>query len=148
MKILLIEGTPFIGPRVVSEFHTRGHEVPIFHRGEREHASIATDVRHFHGDLTTGLASRGSDFESECVIHMVPMNGEDMSVVMKGFFGRTGRVVAISSVDVYLAYDISRGKEPDPALRFPLSGIRAGRVAGCTTRVKKKRCPRLIGSRF
>ena len=50
MRILVIGGTRFTGPLVVSGLVERGHEVSVFHRGEHEHADLPPQVRHLHGD--------------------------------------------------------------------------------------------------
>lgn len=52
---------------------------------------------------------------------MIPMNKRDARGVMQTFGGIARRVVAISSQDVYQAYDIVRGLRPGPRALVPLS---------------------------
>ncbi len=54
MKLLLIGGTSFVGRAAVEEAVSRGDEVTVFHRGEREPAELA-GVEHVHGDRDGGL---------------------------------------------------------------------------------------------
>ncbi len=54
MKLLLIGGTSFVGRAAVEAAVGRGHEVTVFHRGEREPEELAA-VEHLHGDRDGGL---------------------------------------------------------------------------------------------
>jgi nucleoside-diphosphate-sugar epimerase len=45
---LVLGGTRFLGPPIVQRLVEGGHEVTVFHRGEREPV-IAGDVQHVHG---------------------------------------------------------------------------------------------------
>src|SRR6266568_5715528 len=49
MRILIIGGTRFIGPRVAERLITGGHEVTLFHRGQTE-AEFPGPVNHICGD--------------------------------------------------------------------------------------------------
>ena len=55
------------------------------------------------------------------VLDMIPMNQRDASGLMNTFKGIARRVVAISSQDVYRAYDIVRGVHPGPPDPVPLA---------------------------
>lgn len=143
MRVLVIGGTNFIGPPAVEQLVTAGHDVTVFHRGEREHAMAG--VTHVHGDRARLDDFRG-DVERiapDVVLDMAPMSGTDAEEVMRVCRGAAGRVVAISSVDVYRAYGRLHGSEPgapepmplteDSPLRerlYPYRGERGGRLDG------------------
>jgi len=121
MRVLVIGGTNFIGPPAVEQLVTVGHDVTLFHRGEREHAIAG--VAHLHGDR-----ARLDDFRGEVeriapdvVLDMAPMSGADAETVMRVCRGAVKRVVAISSVDVYRAYGRLHGSEPGPPEPVPLT---------------------------
>jgi nucleoside-diphosphate-sugar epimerase len=47
VRILIIGGTKFIGPYVVEELVSFGHDVTVYHRGEHE-PPLPLGVRHVH----------------------------------------------------------------------------------------------------
>jgi 2'-hydroxyisoflavone reductase len=64
VKLLLIGGTSFVGRAAVEGAIDRGHEVTVFHRGEREPAELA-GIEHIHGDRDGGLdALRGRSWDA------------------------------------------------------------------------------------
>ncbi len=64
MKLLLIGGTSFVGRAAVEGAVDRGHDVTVFHRGEREPNELAA-VEHIHGDRDGGLdALRGRTWDA------------------------------------------------------------------------------------
>jgi nucleoside-diphosphate-sugar epimerase len=114
---LIIGGTGFIGPHVVRELAARGLAVTVFHRGlhnielpsgvqEVRAADAAFPVMRFPAELT--------EQDIDVVIHMVPMGEADADAALQAFSGRAGRIVAISSGDVYRAYGVFTGIEPGP----------------------------------
>jgi nucleoside-diphosphate-sugar epimerase len=122
MRVLVLGGTAFIGPHVVARLRALDHEITLFHRGRTE-ADLPADVPHIHGDrrqlldFTDPLRSLSPDV----VLDMIPMTEQDAQAVMNVFAGFARRVVAISSVDVYRAYDVLRGKESGPVDAIPLT---------------------------
>ena len=122
MNVLVIGGTRFIGPRVVERLIGAGHEVTLFNRGlssvdAPEGASLLLGDRRRlaeHADELRRLAP-------EVVLDMIPMNEHDARGVPETFGGVAERVVAISSQDVYRAYDMVRGLRPGPPDPVPLS---------------------------
>lgn len=121
MKVFVIGGTRFIGPRVVRRLAEGGHEVTVFHRG-RTAADLPEEVERIEGDRR-----RLEEYEDELralapevIVDMVPMNEHDARGVMSVFREIARRVVAISSVDVYRAYDIVRGLHSGPPDPVPL----------------------------
>jgi nucleoside-diphosphate-sugar epimerase len=122
MKVLVIGGTNFIGPYAVRRLAGAGHEVTVFHRGRTE-AELPEGVGRILGDRRRleDHADELRSFGPEVVLDMVPMNERDARGVVEVFGGVARRVVAISSEDVYRAYDIVRGVAPGPPDPVPLS---------------------------
>jgi hypothetical protein len=105
MRILVIGGTAFIGPHVVTHLRATHHTVALFHRGQTE-AALLPDVTHIHGERHRLLdfAREFRRFDPEIVLDMIPIAQYEAQAVMSLFMGIARRVVAISSIDVYRAY--------------------------------------------
>jgi nucleoside-diphosphate-sugar epimerase len=118
MEILVIGGTKFIGPHVVRALTDRAHTVTVFHRGEHE-SGLPSSVRHVH-DRSASIP--GLSFPAEVrqrpfdvVIHMIAMGEHDAAAAVHAFRGKAGRLVVLSSGDVYRAYGRFAGLEVGPA---------------------------------
>ncbi len=114
MKILLIGGTNFIGPPVVRHLCAMGHEVTVFHRGKTT-TELPLEVNQLVGDRAN-LPNFKSEFERvspQVVLDMIPYTEQDALTLMSTFKGITQRIVAVSSIDVYRAYDVFLGKESE-----------------------------------
>jgi nucleoside-diphosphate-sugar epimerase len=120
MRILILGGTKFIGPHVVRELATAGHEITLFHRGQHE-PDLPRQVRHFHGDFAQFDQHVGAlrDLKPEVVIDMVPFRAEDGRRVL-AFSGVARRSVILSSCDVYLAFGRLVRSEPGEAVPTPI----------------------------
>ncbi len=127
MRILVLGGTRFIGPHVVSRLAGSGHEVTVFHRGFTR-ADLPGSVRHIHcpdgrlGDRRF-LGNYDDEFRRaspELVLDMVPLTAGDALEVIRMFNGLARRIVAVSSQDVYRAYGILLGIEQGPFEPLPI----------------------------
>jgi nucleoside-diphosphate-sugar epimerase len=121
MRVLVIGGTRFIGPRLVHRLAAAGHEVAVFHRGQTT-AAFPPDVRSLLGDRYR-LADHAGDFcrfGPDVVVDMIPYTEQDALSVVATFRGVAGRLVAISSGDVYRAYGVFAGLEPGPPEPTPI----------------------------
>ncbi len=124
MKILVLGGTGFLGPHLVKHLAEMGHDVTIFHTGKHE-PDLPPQVRHIHhpSALTT-LAEIPDEIRRmapDVVVHMVP-NGEYVArLVVDSFKGNAGRIISISSQDVYRAHGRMLRTEPGPPDPMPLT---------------------------
>lgn len=118
MRVLVIGGTSFIGPRVVRRLVEDGHEVTVFHRGQT-HSDLPRGVRHILGDRRNLGSSRRDfmNFAPDVVLDMILFAEDDAREAVETFKGVAGRYVMPSSMDVYRAYgrllQLEKG-EPDP----------------------------------
>ena len=117
MRVLVIGGTKFLGPYVVRILMARGHEVTVFHRGETE-SRLLPAVHHIHDSRAaipvTEFPRAVLDLTPDVVIHMIAMGEADARAAIKTFLARAGRIVWLSSGDVYRAYGRLTGIEPGP----------------------------------
>jgi nucleoside-diphosphate-sugar epimerase len=121
-RVLVIGGTRFIGFHTVHALVNAGCEVAVFHRGTTEAAGLP-HVQHLHGGRDDLLSFVG-DFERfapEVVLDMVPLTRADAVDTILAFTGLAGRLVAISSQDVYLAYDILRNRTSQSPVPQPMT---------------------------
>jgi nucleoside-diphosphate-sugar epimerase len=123
MRVLVIGGTNFIGPHVVSALYHGGHEITVYHRGHHE-PELPPAVRHVHhpGAAVPVLyfPPALSDPPPDVVLHMFPVGQDDARAVVARFTGIARRIVALSSGDVYRAYGRLIGSEPGPPEPVPL----------------------------
>jgi nucleoside-diphosphate-sugar epimerase len=122
MRVLIVGGTKFIGPHVVRRLVTLGHDVIVFHRGQTE-AELPSEVAHLHGERAR-LRDHRAEFERlapEVVVDMVLFTEQDAHEVVDTFRGLAGRLVVLSSGDVYRAYGRIRRSEDAPLDPVPLS---------------------------
>lgn len=123
MRVLVIGGTNFIGPHVVTALHRQGHEVTVYHRGLHE-PELPTAVRHIHSPRASipvfHFPSSLSDPAPDVVLHMFPVGEDDARAAVARFLGVARRIVALSSGDVYRAYGRLLGTEPGPPDPIPI----------------------------
>ena len=121
MRILAIGGTRFIGPRVVHRLAAAGHQVAVFHRG-RTAAELPSSVQRIRGDRHR-LAEHVEEFRRfrpDVVVDMIAMTEQDARSLVATFRGIAGRLVVLSSGDVYRAYGVFTGLEPGPPEPVPI----------------------------
>jgi nucleoside-diphosphate-sugar epimerase len=121
-RVLVIGGTRFIGFHTVAALEAAGCEVALFHRGDSEPSGLP-HVQHLHGDRNDLLSFVGDleRFAPDVVLDMFPITRADAVDTVLAFTGLAGRIVAISSQDVYLAFDILRGRSQQPPVPQPMS---------------------------
>jgi nucleoside-diphosphate-sugar epimerase len=111
MKILVIGGTSFIGPPTIRHLCKLGHDVTVFNRGKTS-ADLPEQVTYLRG----GRAHL-SDFQDEfrrlapdVVLDTVLYTEAHAKALMDTMRHVAQRVVVVSSMDVYQAYDVVLGK--------------------------------------
>jgi nucleoside-diphosphate-sugar epimerase len=132
MRVLILGGTGLTGPFVVRGLVRLGHEVTIFHRGGHE-AGLPDGVTHIHGDIARPPAGL-RHLSADVVVHMWAMNELDTRAFLDCFRGAAGRVVAISSGDVYRAYGRLKRLESGPPGPIPLTEDEPLRESRCPYR--------------
>ncbi len=85
MRILILGGTTLTGPYAVQRFHSLGHDVTVFHRGQHE-AEFPVGVRHIHGDFAH-LPREEFDPAPAVVVHMWAMTEVDAESFVNRFRG-------------------------------------------------------------
>jgi nucleoside-diphosphate-sugar epimerase len=122
VRVLVIGGTRFIGLHTTRALIAAGCEVALFHRGETEPDGLP-HCRHLHGDRREILdhVSAFEQFGPDVVLDMVAITRADAVDAVLAFTEVAGRVVAISSQDVYLAYDVLRKREDQPPVAQPMT---------------------------
>lgn len=117
MQILVIGGTGFIGPQVISRLAAAGHDVAVIHRGHKA-ATLPAGVRVIRGDRQA-LQFMKHDLKRlapEVVIDMICYNEAEAVGLVQAFSGLARRIVVASSQDVYRAYGcFIRLEEGEPA---------------------------------
>lgn len=122
MRVFLIGGTGFTGPALVHELLERQHEVTFLHRGQTcdPRTSGAREIianREDESQLIDAIAANSPDI----VVDMIPFTADDAAITKKACQGVVSRVVALSSIDVYLAYGRIHRTEPGPLQPTPLT---------------------------
>jgi nucleoside-diphosphate-sugar epimerase len=124
MRCLIVGGTRIIGPHVVRELLLRGWNVAVLHRGVHLTplpANVQRITDESAGIPVLRVPAAALRFEPDIVLHMIAMGERDTEAAMSTFAGRAGRLVALSSGDVYRAYGRFLGTEPGPIEPTPLS---------------------------
>src|SRR5579885_2863418 len=117
MNVLVIGGTRFIGAAVVRQLVQQGHSLTVYHRGQHQ-ADMPAVVRHVlrpeAGMPVLRFPAELLQPSPDVVIHMIAMGERDAGAAADFFRGHCGRMLWISSGDVYRAYGVFIGKEPGP----------------------------------
>jgi nucleoside-diphosphate-sugar epimerase len=116
---------------VVEGLVSRGHAVTVYHRGDHEPA-LPRRVRHVHSASAAipvvAFAADLLDPAPDVVIHMIAMGERDSRAAVDALRDRIGRLIVLSSGDVYQAYGRFTGLEggaPVPGLLAESSPLRS-----------------------
>src|ERR1700681_1451825 len=120
MRILLIGGNGFIGRFAVAALKQQGHTLAVFHRGT---TAVPAGVHEIRGDRNqlNASAQELKHFAPDVVIDLIISSAPQAEELMNIFRGATGRVVMLSSIDVYRAVGVSHGTESAPLQEVPLT---------------------------
>ncbi|TDW17173.1 NAD-dependent epimerase/dehydratase family protein [Kribbella kalugense] len=105
MRIAILGGTRFIGRAVVERLAAEGHSLLVVHRGDHEPEGLV-EVEHAHVDRHDGaaLAAALKPFDPEALVDISGMNAAAADAAL-GAVGESVKLIALSSVDAYRAYD-------------------------------------------
>jgi nucleoside-diphosphate-sugar epimerase len=120
MKILLIGGTGFIGQFTAQQLLAAGHAVTVFHRGRTAVPQGAAEIlgdRQFLQDYQPEFRRQKFDVVADFVLS----SGRQAIQLMDTFRGIAGRVIALSSMDVYRAMGVFHGFETGGLQELPLT---------------------------
>lgn len=120
MRILLIGGTGFVGRSVLQALREQGHTLAAFHRGNKHLPSGVEQIRGDRNQLSTNIR-QFARFNADVVLDTILSSGHQAREVMAVFRGLAGRVVMLSSIDVYRAVGVSHGTESGPLQETPLT---------------------------
>lgn len=117
MKVLIIGGTGFIGSVLTRRLIRHGHETAVYNRGETRMALPPGVTRFVSSERRLPIIALPIEllrFEAEIVIHTMAMGKVDAETAGRFFQDKTGRMVMLSSGDVYSAYGRFIGTESGP----------------------------------
>jgi nucleoside-diphosphate-sugar epimerase len=141
MNILFIGGTGFIGRFAVDQLLHGGHRVTVFHRGTTK---LPDGVKEILGNRQF-LQDHQPEFRRQkfdVVVDFILSSGRQAQQLMDTFRGIVGRVVALSSMDVYRAMGVFHGFEAGGLQELPLtedSDLRTSRNVYSPEAMKKAR---------
>jgi nucleoside-diphosphate-sugar epimerase len=130
MKILLIGGSGFIGQFTAQQLQQSGHNVTVFHRGKTRAPQGTEEIlgdRRFLQDNQPEFRRQKFDV----VVDFVLSSGRQAQQLMDTFRGIAGRIVALSSMDVYRAWGVFFNQESGDLQELPLtedSALRTSRI--------------------
>lgn len=119
MKVFVIGGTRFIGLFAVQALLADGHEVTIFNRnGPR---TFEGQVEWKQGDRNDVNVLRDAIRESgpDVILDMIALVESHGDILVKAAGTQVSRIVTASSMDVYQAYGVLLGIEPDVSEPLP-----------------------------
>jgi nucleoside-diphosphate-sugar epimerase len=119
MRILVIGGTGFIGGIVTRQLVEAGHSVVVIRRGP-EPVDGATTIQADHRRLQD-VRDRIARLEPDVAIDAILASGQQAETAVRVLAGVAGRLVVLSSQDVYRATSILHGLEPGPPEPVPLT---------------------------
>ena len=110
-----------MGPGVAAELLRSGHAVTVFHRG-RSVVKLPPGAETILGDRQrladhAGVLHR---LRPDVVLDMILSSERQARALLDVFAGKAGRVVALSSMDVYRAQAVMMGADPGPLEPVPL----------------------------
>ncbi len=121
VRVLVVGGTGFIGGPTVRRLVASGHEVAVFHRGKTA-LELPLGVERLVGDRTrmADYADRLRGWKPDVVIDFVAFTATDVRGLLDALRGVAQRLVVLSSLDVYRAYDRLMRVQQGPPEATPL----------------------------
>lgn len=110
MRVVVLGGTWFIGRAICAELAKQGHQILVAHRGQSEPADPVLDAAvHLHADRARWPEQRAAfaAFEPDAAVDVSAGNGDSADCALRALPPGL-RLVALSSVDVYRAFESAR----------------------------------------
>ncbi|HEU5056480.1 MAG TPA: NAD-dependent epimerase/dehydratase family protein [Kofleriaceae bacterium] len=121
MRVLAIGGNGFMGRFATAALVAAGHEVVVFHRGRTALAVPgARELLGGHHELP-GRAEEIARLAPDVVIDFIAGSARHAADLLAAISGRVGRLVVLSSQDVYRATGVLHGLEPGEPDPVPLA---------------------------
>ncbi len=108
MRVIVLGGTWFVGRAITEALMSAGHTVLIVHRGVSEPTDLPR-VQHLHAERSTwpAHASEFAAFQADAAVDVSAGNGASARAALSALPPGI-RLVALSSIDVYRAYEALR----------------------------------------
>lgn len=121
MSVLIVGGTRFIGAATARRLHAAGHRVTVLHRGKTP-GDLPDGISHLHGDCDAldDVAQAARSLEPDVLLHNIVLHDRHVADAQRVFRGAAGRLVMVSSMDVYRAYGRVIGADPGPPDPVPV----------------------------
>ncbi len=120
MRVLVIGGTGFVGSAVVRRLVAESHRVAVVHRGYTKAQEAVVAIRATRMDLPAVIRDVEA-FAPDVVIDTILSSRRQARIALDVLSGRTGRIVALSSADVYRAYAVLHRLDAGPLQPVPLT---------------------------
>lgn len=128
MRVVILGGTWFVGRAICTELAARGHELLVVHRGQAEPPDLAA-ARHLHAERASWPRHRAeiAGFRPDAAVDVAALDGKGADDALRALPDGL-RLVALSSVDVYRAYESVHAKiHTDPVPLTEQSPLRTTR---------------------
>ncbi|MEP6917697.1 MAG: NAD-dependent epimerase/dehydratase family protein [Acidobacteriota bacterium] len=119
LKILILGGTGFTGPHQVNYAVSRGHQVTVFNRGQRQ-ADIPASVAHLTGDRNApgGVAALKGTATWDVVIDIPTTNPRWVRDAASILQGRANHYIFISTISTYADFPKAGMDESSPLATY------------------------------
>ncbi len=124
MRVLLIGGAGPIGVATARALLAAGHETAILHRGREGFVLPRGAIEIVDASSPTPLTRISAEavrYAPDAVIHVIAFDAAEAQAAVEAFRHRAGRLVMLSSGDVYRAYARFMRLEPGPPEPTPIS---------------------------
>jgi nucleoside-diphosphate-sugar epimerase len=128
MRVVVLGGTWFVGRAICTELAARGHELLVVHRGKAEPPDLPS-ASHLHAERASWPEHRATiaGFHPDAAVDVAALNGQGADDALQALPDGL-RLVALSSVDVYRAYESIHAKiHTDPVPLTEQSALRTTR---------------------
>ncbi|MFF8618740.1 AMP-binding protein [Streptomyces sp. NPDC015350] len=112
MNVLILGGSYFLGPHIVSAFQSRGWNISVLNRGSRpldDTEQLIAD-RNSEEQMREALGQRTFDV----VVDVSCYTEQQAAAASRALAGRVGQLILVSTAAVYVNHDPERRREDEP----------------------------------